>query len=165
MIITNAVSYIDNINSSDSNFFKEYDICDAINIKVENPRINKIVEYLSYPSVEKIDFFKNENNLNNIYMENDSINFSKLIIELDIKERAIYTTKTKSEYVYTHNINTIKKLSIDIPSKVKEKSSYELFKSSRLQINPHVENIHIRKIDDMNIYRTMLLLLEVKFFV
>ncbi|MGL5694065.1 MAG: hypothetical protein ACRCXA_08310 [Peptostreptococcaceae bacterium] len=165
MINTNAVSCADNIIHTESNIFKEYDLCDAINIQNENPKINKIVEYLSYPNIKKIDFFNSKNKLNNIYSEGSLVNPSKLIIELDIKERAIYTTKTKSEYVYTHNINTIKTVSIDIPDKIKEKSTYELFKSSRLQINTHVENIHIRKIDDMNIYRTILLLLEVKFFI
>ncbi|MGL4910956.1 MAG: hypothetical protein ACRC3Y_00860 [Romboutsia sp.] len=165
MIITNAVFCIDSITHTDSNIFKEYDLCDAINIQKENPKINKIVEYLLYPNIKKVDFFNNQDKLGNIYSENSLVNSNKLIIELDIKERAVYTTKTKSEYVYTHNINTIKTLSIEIPNKIKEKSTYELFKSSRLQINPHVENIHIRKIDDMNIYRTMLLLLEAKFFV
>lgn len=165
MIITNAVSCIDNITPTDSNIFKEYDLYDTINIQKENPKINNIVEYLSYPSIKKIDFFNSQSKLDNIYSENSLVSPSKLIIELDIKERAIYTTKTKSEYVYTHNINTIKTVSIDIPNKIKEKSTYELFKYSRLQINPHVENIHIRKIDDINIYRTMLLLLEVKFFI
>lgn len=165
MIITNVAPLTNVLNSTDSNFFKEYDLSDAINICKDSPNINKVVEFLSYPTITKIDFLNRTNRGYEISNEGQEFNSNSLMVEIEIKERLIYTTKTKSEYVYTYSKNTLKNLEIPIPSKVKEKSSYELFKSSRLQISPHIENIHIRKIDDTNVFRTMLLLLDIKFFI
>lgn len=165
MIITNVDPFTSTINSTDSNFFKEYDLSDAITICKDSPEINKVVEFLSYPTIKKIDFLNRPDTGNKISNEGQEFNSNSLMVEVEIKERLIYTTKTKSEYVYTYNKSTLKSLSVPIPKRIKEKSVYELFKSSRLQINPHMENIHIRKIDDANVFRTMLLLLDIKFFV
>lgn len=166
MIITNATSFYNKKTSIDSNVFEEYHMSDVISLSKDKPEINKVVEFLSYPTIKNINFLNN--NIDNTYTisnEGYDNNKNKLVVELDISEKLIYTTKTQSGYVYTHNLNTIKNISISIPDHIKDKSTHELIKLGRLQINPYIENIHIRKIDVKNVYRTMLLLVEIKFFV
>lgn len=166
MIHTNVDSFKRKISSTKLDIFEEFDISNPISIKNNSPEINKIVEFLSYPSIKNIDFV--EGNINpNCLVSNDGNNndLNKLVVEIEIKETMIYTTNTTSEYVYTHTIFTSKRLPISIPKYIKERSTYELYKSNRFQINPYMENIHVRKLDNSTAFRTLLLLLDIKFFI
>lgn len=166
MITTNSNRSLNKITSTDSNIFEEYNLTEPLNLSIDKPQINKIVEFLVYPEIKNVNFI-NSNKEDSYIVSNEGHynNFNKLNIELEINEKIIYTTKTKSEYVYNHNVNTLKSVSISIPEYVKEKNTYDLFKSGRIQINPYIENIHVRKINDRNVYRSILFLIEVKFFI
>ena len=165
MIITNANCSCNKISSKDSSVFEEYHLSDTIAICSDSPKMSKIVEYLSYPTISNINVISNNSSNKLIFNEGYYNSEDKLMIEVDLQEKLIYTTKTTSGYVYQYGINMFKTLSISIPEYTKNKSTKELVKSGRVQINPYIENIHIRKIDDKTIYRTILLLLEVNFFI
>lgn len=166
MIITNIDKSISELQSTNTNIFEEYTLTEPLNLLIDSPKINKIVEFLVYPKIKNINFINNKKE-DLYFLSNEGYykNFNKLNIELDIDQKIIYTTKTKSEYVYNSSINTLKNVSIPIPESINEHNTYNLFKSGKIQINPYVENIYARKINDHNIYRAILFLIEVKFFV
>lgn len=166
MISTNVDSFKRKISSTKLGIFEEFDISNPISIKNSSPEINKVVEFLCYPSIKNVHFVEGsiESSLG-ISNDGDNNDLNKLIVEIELKETVIYTTKTISEYVHNHNMFTVKSLPISIPKIINDRNTYDLYKSKRFQVNPYIENIHVRKLDDSTIFRTILLLLDIKFFV
>ncbi|MGL4803492.1 hypothetical protein [Paraclostridium dentum] len=166
MINTNVDSFKRKISSNKLDIFEEFDISSPISIKNSSPEINKVVEFLSYPSIKNVHFVEGSIE-SSLGISNDCNNndLNKLIVEIELKETVIYTTKSVSEYVHNHNIVTVKSLPVSIPKVINDRSTYELYRSKRFQVNPYIENIHVRKLDDTTIFRTMLLLLDIKFFI
>lgn len=144
---------------TNSKIFKEYNLCDVMNIPQNRPEINKVLESSVYPEVKDIKIIDTINETSN---EGNELSGHKLIVELYMKEKVIYNTKNRAESVHAMRFDTLKSLSVVIPKEINNKSTYDLFRSGRLEVNPYVEAVHIRKIDKRNVHRTLLLFIDIK---
>ncbi|MGL4911886.1 MAG: hypothetical protein ACRC3Y_05565 [Romboutsia sp.] len=150
---------INNINTKYSTIFKEYNISHVVSIPSPKPTVKKILESVAHPEVINI---KVTDTINRTSNEGQELSGNKLLVDFSIKGRLIYTSYGESGYVHIHNFDTLKSLAITLPKNIDSSNSQGLFKSGRLQVNPYIENVHTRKIDEQNVYTSILLFLDVK---
>lgn len=150
---------MNNINENFSNVFKEYDISDVIIIPSIKPSAKSIIEIVAYPTVNNIKVVETENIISN---EGKELSGKNLIVDMNIVGRMVYISDDDKDYIYVHNFENVKSVSLAVPKNIESSDTYGLYKSGRLQVNPSIENIHARKIDDRSIYTSILLYLDVK---
>ncbi len=150
---------IQNILPETSSHFKEELMDEILTIPPQKPDIERVLDVIVWPEVMDMKLVETEVGRSN---EGQNLTGVKLVVELNIKEKVTYVACDPTQSVHAAHFETYKSMFVILPEKIGDKYTCELVRSGRINVTPYVESSNARQLDCRNIYRCLMLFLDVK---
>lgn len=141
-----------------SKYFKEELFEEILTIPSNKPDIDKVLDILT--SAEVIDI-KPIDTLVGRSNEGQNLSGVKLVVELKIKEKVIYSSCKPLQGAYSAHFETYKSMFVILPEKIGNRYSCESILLGRASVVPYVEGQMARKLDCRNIFNCIMIFLDV----
>lgn len=158
-MICNNRSCTNDILPENSTYFKEEMMEGILKIPPQKPDIESVSDLLVTLEILNTKLIETKIGRSN---EGQNLTGIKLIAEIKIKEKITYISCSQSESVHAAHFESYRSMFIILPQVINEKNICDLIRSQKFSITPYVENKQFRKLDCRNIYRCLMILLDVK---
>lgn len=153
-------TFVQNILPTNAEYFKEEELAEILTIPSKKPDIENILSVIVSPEIENLRIVNTEIGTSN---EGQVLTGSKLVVEVRLKEKVTYVADEPSQSVHAAHYENIKSFFVIIPNEINEYNVCELLRSNRISVNAYIEAVHTRKLDSRNIFKCVLLFIDVKF--
>ncbi|AOR24020.1 DUF3794 domain-containing protein [Clostridium taeniosporum] len=144
----------------EATYFKEEEISEILTIPCEKPDIENILSVIVSPEIEDLRIVETEVGKSN---EGQVLTGSKLVIELRLKEKITYVADEPTQSVHAAHYENLKSFFVIVPNEIDGHNVCDLLRANRISVNSYVESVHTRKLDCRNIFKCILLFIDVKF--
>ncbi|MGL4772521.1 MAG: hypothetical protein ACRC2K_03055 [Clostridium sp.] len=148
------------ITPKDAQYFKEEEILEILTIPCQKPDIENILSVIVSAEVENIRVIDTEVGKSN---EGQNLTGKKLVVELRLKEKVTYVADECTQSVHAAHYENLKSFFVIIPNDVNGNDVCDLIRANRININPYVEAVHTRMLDNRTIFKCVLIFIDVKF--
>lgn len=149
---------IQTILPKEAKYFKEELIDEVLTIPLNKPEVDKLLDILV--SAEVMDI-KTVDTLLGRSNEGQNLSGIKLVAEIKIKNKVIYSSCKPLHGVYACHYETYKSMFVILPEKIGNRYTCELVLLGRLNVVPYIEGQISRKLDCRNIHKSTMILLDV----
>lgn len=139
-------------------YFKEELLEDILTIPPTKPDIDKVIDVLVSAEVVDIKTIDTEVGKSN---EGQNLSGVKLIAEIKIKEKVIYSTCSSINGVHSAHFETYNSMFVILPEKIGNRYACESVMLGRASVVPYIEGHFARKLDCRNVYKCIMILLDV----
>lgn len=140
-------------------YFKEEHINQCICIPEDKPNIDEIVDVFIHPEIIDMRILKSKDGISN---EGQKLTGYKLVVQVKLNEKITYISDDGIQSVCALHYEILKSIFIILPEEVEGKSISDMFKSSRIIVNPFIEHTDTRMLDCRNINTSILIILDAR---
>ena len=151
--------YNQNVLPTGVKYFKEEPMCEIISIPKQKPDMDRILDILVSPEIEHMNLIETEKAMSN---EGQMLTGYKLAVEIKLKQKLTYVADDPRQPVHAAHYESLKGMFVILPERVDDRNINELLRAGRLTVVPYIENIYFKNIDSRNIFKSILLFLDVK---
>ncbi|MGL6104792.1 hypothetical protein [Romboutsia sp.] len=144
-----------------SKYFKEVSLCEILEIDPQKPDIENILDVLVWPEIENISVVET---IKGTSYEGQKLSGIKLVVNVKLKEKVIYTADNKIQSVHAAHFEELKSVFIIVPEFINGRNIHELVKFNQINIMPYIESVYKRKLNSRSIHKCVLLILDAKIF-
>lgn len=148
-----------NILPDNAVYFKEEEISEVLTIPCQKPDIENILSVIVSPEVEDMRVISTEVGKSN---EGQILTGTKLVIELRIKEKITYVADEQTQSVHAAHYENLKSFFVILPNEINGQDVCDLLRANRISVNPYIEAVNTRKLDERTIFKCVLLFIDVK---
>ena len=151
---------IQNVLPKDVMYFKEEEITEVLSIPCQKPDVENILSVIVSAEIEDLRVIETEIGTSN---EGQVLTGSKLVVEVRMKEKITYVADECTQSVHAAHYENLKSFFVIIPNEINGQYACDLLRANRISVNPYVEAVHTRILDSRNIFKCVLLFIDVKF--
>lgn len=140
-------------------YFKEEEISEILPIPSQKPDIENILSVTIFPEVESMRIINTEVGRSN---EGQVLTGTELVIELKLKEKITYVADDIAQSVHAVHYENLKSFFVVLPNEVNGNDICDLLRTNRVSVNPYIEAVNVRKLDERTIFKCVLLFIDVK---
>lgn len=155
----NTGSCVQNILPETAKYFKEELVAEILAIPPQKPNIERVLDIIVWPEIEDINLIETPVGMSN---EGQYLSGLKLIVEVRLKEKVTYVADEPTQSVHAAHYETLKSMFVILPTEIDGRDTADLVRSGRISVVPYIEAVDFRGLDCRNIYKCVLLFLNVK---
>lgn len=149
-----------NVLPKNTKYFKEEEVTEILTIPCQKPDMENLLSVIVSPEIENIRLIDTEVGKSN---EGQVLTGKKLVIELRIREKITYVADEITQSVHAAHYETLKSFFVIVPEEIDGKDVCDLIRANRVTVTPFVETVQTRMLDKRNIFKCLLIFIDVKF--
>lgn len=140
-------------------YFKEELISEVLVIPSQKPNMERILKVLISPEVVDVNLVETEVGYSN---EGQNLTGYKLVVELNVREKITYVADEETQSVHAANYENMTSIFVVVPKELNGENICDLLRAGRISVTPYVEGFKARMLNCREIYKCVLLLVDVK---
>lgn len=139
-------------------YFKEDIFTENLVIPPEKPRIERVLNVMTWPEVSSFKIIDTPVGYSN---EGQRLTGVKLLADVKIKEKITYVANEVTQPVHATHYEFFKSVFIILPTSINNVPIKDLYASDRITVSPYVEAVQYRTLDCDTIQQCVMLFVNV----
>lgn len=152
-------SYIQGDLPKEAQYFKEEVVCGTLGLPMQKPDMERLVDVMVWPEVINIELLNTHKGKS---FEGAKLTGSKLVVEVNMKEKLTYVACGEEKNVHAVQYETLKSLYVALPECIEGKKICDLMRANRITVLPYIEDTYARRIDERRVHQCIMLFVDVK---